>query len=510
MKVVLYDGYDTIGGNKIYVQEGANGIFLDFGHNFAKYGKYFSEFLTERSTRGIHDAWRLKLIPELNIYREDLIPEDIKPEIMSLKSIPINAILITHAHMDHAGGIGLLREDIPIVASPMTMAILKAMRDVKNLKLGLEVPYHNPRFSHKDDARILKAPSNSKKEEHMYRSRKVILTEDSEFVRSFIFKKFRSKGIKKNSLTLLEDVDLGFEIIGIPVSHSIPGAMGYIIKGDVSIAYTGDFRFHGRDGNNTWKFFEKAKKEGVRALIIEGTRVSRENDVQVSEKEVHENVLRIAEDASGLIVASFPEKDIDRFETFLDVSKRTSRELVIMPDHAFLLYAIGSVMRRNFLNYVRIIDVPKDNRGKWEKEFLRVEFSEKYVEIEEIRKEPSNYFLCLSFYDFTCLLDINPQGGTYIYSASEAHEEEDVFDFLRLWNWLKHFKFDVYGFKVMGENHVEFDKGLHASGHASGEEIVKVIDYVDPDYVIPVHTNDREWFVEKFGNKVVLDEEVML
>ena len=37
-----------------------------------------------------------------------------------------------------------------------------------------------------------------------------------------------------------------------------------------------------------------------------------------------------------------------------------------------------------------------------------------------------------------------------------------------------------------------------------------MIDYVDPDYIIPVHTNKREWFVEEFGSKVVLDEKVSL
>ena len=53
MKITIYDGYGTIGGNKIHIEENGEGIFLDFGMNFSKYGKYYEEFLTERTSRGL-------------------------------------------------------------------------------------------------------------------------------------------------------------------------------------------------------------------------------------------------------------------------------------------------------------------------------------------------------------------------------------------------------------------------------------------------------------------------
>jgi len=73
--LTIYDGSSTIGGNKIYLED--RGIFLDFGMNFAKYGQFYQEFLSERSNRGIHDLLELDLIPKLNIYRTDLIPADV-------------------------------------------------------------------------------------------------------------------------------------------------------------------------------------------------------------------------------------------------------------------------------------------------------------------------------------------------------------------------------------------------------------------------------------------------
>jgi len=46
MKMVIYDGANTIGGSKIHVEEGDNGLFLDFGTNFAKYSLYYEEFIS--------------------------------------------------------------------------------------------------------------------------------------------------------------------------------------------------------------------------------------------------------------------------------------------------------------------------------------------------------------------------------------------------------------------------------------------------------------------------------
>jgi ribonuclease J len=39
--LTVYDDADTIGGNKIYLKEKERGLLLDFGMNFAKYGRFY-------------------------------------------------------------------------------------------------------------------------------------------------------------------------------------------------------------------------------------------------------------------------------------------------------------------------------------------------------------------------------------------------------------------------------------------------------------------------------------
>jgi ribonuclease J len=147
---------------------------------------------------------------------------------------------------------------------------------------------------------------------------------------------------------------------------------------------------------------------------------------------------------------------------------------------------------------------------KWEKEAVEPLYGDQYVSHEAIRENPDKFILCFSFFDMKHLLDIKPNGGTYIYSACEAFSEEMEIDFVRLWHWLERFKINPVGFSVEkkdgGKYEPCFDKRFHASGHASREDITWVIEQIDPDYIVPIHTESRDWFAKSFDNVVLVDE----
>jgi ribonuclease J len=143
VSLTVYDGAISIGGNKIYLEEKGKGVFLDFGKNFGKYGVFYEEFLKNRDTRGIHDLMYLDLLPQLNIYRPDLIPSDLS--MSRYPALNISAVLLSHAHMDHCGNIGTLHKDIPIVASPETIVITKGMQDTVNASVEGDTAYISPR-----------------------------------------------------------------------------------------------------------------------------------------------------------------------------------------------------------------------------------------------------------------------------------------------------------------------------------------------------------------------------
>ena len=339
VKITVYDGATTIGGNKIYVEEKGRGVFLDFGMNFAKYGKYFAEFLNERSVRGIHDLIHLNLIPKLNIYRKDLIPSDL--DMSAYPKLNVEAVLLSHAHVDHCGNIALLDESIPIIASPMTMAILKAMRDVSASGIGSEIAYFSCREP-VGDGRVLTSTKSK-----FYKGRDFICVGriPDKLAEFMCYKPGQeSKNAKKldpGNLCHVGDYDLSFDIDAHEVDHSIYGATAYILWGDSAIAYTGDFRMHGKHADKSREFVKKAKDVSV--LIIEGTRTSRKEDVNESEEVVFENCLKAVEESKGLVIADFSPRNFERLETFIEIARRTSRELVVTAKDAYMLHAMECV-----------------------------------------------------------------------------------------------------------------------------------------------------------------------
>ncbi|MFX1593787.1 MAG: MBL fold metallo-hydrolase RNA specificity domain-containing protein [Promethearchaeota archaeon] len=497
--IQIFDGNNTIGGNKIYIEENGGGLFLDFGMNFKKYGEFFQEYISPRIIRGIYDLFRLNLIPKLKIYRKDIIPSDI--DVSSFSTLNVNAVLLSHAHMDHFGNIGLLNPDYPLVASPYTLALLKGMLDVSGMKLGTDVAYFSNREL-KGDGRVLKSKGN------ILFSRDFICTEDySDSLHDFLELSVKSRSVlQEGNLITLNTFSSNFEIAAFEVDHSIYGATAYLLSGDNTIAYTGDFRLHGKKGKMSEKFINQAKNASI--LIIEGTRTARE-DIQESEEEVYENCLNAAVDSKGLVIADFSARNFERMETFKKIAKEVNRTLVITAKDAYLLNALRKVDGIERIKDITVYKELKTSTRYWEDKFLVDDVEINYIDPNMISKDPNNYILCFSFFDIKNLLDIKLKGGTYIYSSSEAFEEESEYPFIRLYNWLNFFNFNIVGFDVVEEDiriKPQFMKGYHASGHVSKSDLIKVIDTIDPDILIPVHTDYPEWFSETFDNAVLLKD----
>ena len=74
-------------------------------------------------------------------------------------------------------------------------------------------------------------------------------------------------------------------------------------------------------------------------------------------------------------------------------------------------------------------------------------------------------------------------------------------DHQRLGHWLKHFGVESHG---LGETQ---DDPLHASGHASGTELLDIIHQIRPQRLVPIHTQDPCFFLDALAHD---DIEVVL
>jgi ribonuclease J len=504
VSLTVYDGAHGIGGNKIYLEEDGKGVFLDFGKNFGRYSTFYEEFLRSRDTRGIHDPIYLDLLPRLNIYRSDLIPADLS--VGQYPTLDVAAVLLSHAHLDHCGNIGMLREDIPVVASPESIVIMKGMQDAGISSLESDTAYFSPRQPSDDEGLYLGSDRS-----RGYKGRDFCCTEEPcEALTSFLSRRpgqdgRNAKKLQPGRCCCYEEAAFPFGISAHPVDHSIPGAVAYMLRGEATVAYTGDFRVHGRRAEASREFIRQAKEASV--LIIEGTRAGPSEGERSTEQSVKEACLQAVEEEEGLVIADFSPRNFERLEAFREIAGRTGRELVTLAKDIYMMHCMQDVGGSCSTEGLRIYDEITDrSKRKWETEVVLDKYGDRYVDHATIRRSPERYILCFSFFDMKHLLDIKPQGGTYIYSSCEAFNEEMEIDFRRLWQWLQRFGIVSCGFSVDEKGELSFDGRYHASGHASGEDIAWAIEQIDPDWIVPVHTRDVAWFEDMFENVLRVEE----
>jgi ribonuclease J len=193
---------------------------------------------------------------------------------------------------------------------------------------------------------------------------------------------------------------------------------------------------------------------------------------------------------------------VERLLIFRQVAEAANRRLTILLRDAYLLQAMRYISPEiPDLASDPVICIYEDAKAKlnrWERE-IRRRYSSKLVTPGEIRAHQEEYILCFSFFDINELPSIMPrEGSLYVYSSSEVYDEEGALDMRRLHHWLDHFGINKLGLPLE-ERHWEIpegEQGLHASGHASGAELLSLIRSISPRILIPIHTENPEYFRE--------------
>jgi len=434
--LTFYGGVNEIGGNKILLEDGDTRVFLDFGMSFAGESMYFSGYLTPRGVNGAGDYLEFDLLPRINgLYAEDML----KNTGIKYAQPSIDAVVLSHPHVDHVGYLPFVDENILIYCGECTKTIIDAMQESGRINFG----------------------------EHRFHT-------------------FRTGRIVKVG---------NLEIEPVHVDHSVPGAYGFIIHTSRgSIVYSGDFRVHGPMGHMTREFAIKASQSDPVAMVSEGTRICpEESQVIHSESKVKAESNDVVSNTSKLVVVAFYSRDIDRFKTFYEIAKNNDRKFVIPLKLAYLLNRLKTDKELKD----KIPDVTNDDTVllykkrkktgefvesdyyKWERNFL-----DKAVNYKFVHENQSRILFDLDLVEFTELIDVRPSQGHFIHSMSEPFSEEDVTaDVMR--RWLDHFGLKFHQ--------------IHASGHCPSKDLAEIVDQIQPKQLIPIHTEYPALFKKLFG-----------
>jgi len=481
VRLTLYGGINEIGGNKILLEDGDRRLLLDFGFPYKRHKLFYEEYLKPRSGAGLLDPLVMGLLPPLEgLYRDDIetagLWQQFRSNRLHRRLDEVDGVLLSHAHLDHSGYISFLRSDIPVYATSVTAFIAKAMQDSGKADFDQQVCYFSPTMR--------ECPTGWKQ---------------IAFVTSNMPRQQRQFSIPDSELGSLSNLNL----CCFPVDHSIPGACAWGIETTSGwVIYSGDLRLHGKRGELTKRFIEEAAGLRPRALILEGTNVFR--GTNVAEDEVYDNGLEAITSATNLAIADFSPRDVDRLLTFLQIAKDTGRKLAILPKDAYLLKTmrlldpeIPDIAEEDSLVIYQDTTAAK-YPALWVRNICE-EYDSKVVLAEDVCSAQDEFILCFSFLDLNELPSIQPKPGSlYVYSSSEPHDEEQEIDFRRLHKWLEHFELRGFGLPVesSGEWQVpDGEKGLHASGHACGSDLLELAHAIGPELLIPVHSEHPDFYV---------------
>ena len=242
-------------------------------------------------------------------------------------------------------------------------------------------------------------------------------------------------------------------------------------------------------------------------------------ETNVAEREVYENGFKAIKGAAGLVIADFPPRDVGRLLTFLQIARDTGRKLAILPRDAYLLKTMRLLepeipdiaQEGSIVIYQDTIASKSPNL--WVQNLCK-EYGSKMILAEDVRSAEDKFILCFSFFDINELPSLRPrEGGLYVFSSSEPHDEEQKIDFGRLHRWLDHFKFKKFGLpveiKIYSEDGrfekieweiPEDEKGLHASGHACGPDLLDIARKIKPELLIPVHSEKPEFYLDNLSD----------
>ena len=508
MRLTFYGGIREVGGNKILLEDKKTAIFLDFGKSFQQASKYFEEYLNPRVVHGMKDYLVLGLLPfKQRIYREDLIyilHQEKEKQIRSFKKSVIDGVLLSHGHLDHAGYISFLDPQIPIYASKDTIAVLKAFSVSRPKILENEIL--------EISLRQIQDPRKRKKRKRNFRVIENLLETPLEFIPTKTRKGIKQKKIKltkkRIGITRPSFFIKNLEIVPLAIDHSLPGANMFLIKTSIgNILYSGDFRLSELKPKERKELCVFLKNSKIKIFLCEGTRIKEQSIL--TEKNVYKKALQNVSKIKGLVVADYSIGDVVRFKTLLKIAKKTKR-LIALPYNYFnylntlneegVLKKAG-IAKKDFENIV-LYAKRKIYFKKWEKDLLK---KHQVCTAEDIKKHKNRYILILNFYQVQELIDLKVSKRSYYLRAiTEPHSEEMEISEERFINWIKHFEMQGLKEDINNPQKKIFERA-HISGHISGKELAEFIKAIQPETVIPIHTEFPEEF-KKMHKKVMIVE----
>jgi len=447
VRLTVLGGVNEIGGNIILLEDLIYDvkIIIDFGLNIKNYMDHYDRYETPST---LDELIKLGLLPKT----DNLSIENLYTTFNNEKHSNIDAIFISHAHRDHFFGLSLVNRNIPIYTGVVTKKIIKAFS--KSTKRSIINNYKGLNW-------------------------RLFRTGDH----------FNFKGLK---------------IFPFHVDHSIPAAYGFIIESSVGvIVYSGDFRMHGPLSWMSFDFLKEIGKIGsdnVKAVICEGTHVHK--GTVESEQKVRRSLNQLFKTISfDYLLVKYDKLDWDRFRTFSSTSKKYGWKYLITEKDAYFYYllnkdAIYETMKNpNILNDDHIFILTHGNaKHRWQEKIRQVLYRNekgfRILDYKDIKSFNGNFVCYITSLSKELIENINKNlRGIFIFSTVDPYTEEFIDN-------------NRYLMKIFKQHGIPSYR-IHASGHAMPHHLIRFIEQINPEFLIPIHTEHPEFFKNFFKDSEI-------
>jgi ribonuclease J len=437
--ISFFGGLNTIGGVHIVIGRGDTGIVFDLGLSVRN---MFNESVKAGTRAGARSYLLSRSAPPvLNLYREadvaGVSEEDLKrlwgkSELPSYKNLHA---FVSHIHQDHMALLPFISEQVPV-------------------------------YLHQDAYSLYKA---------------VVASGE-----------YHDTTAKLMPLADLQTVELGdgMKLQIIEVDHDSPGCSGFLLHtGELVIAFTADWRRHGRHSDRMDRFAAFARGAGAELLITEGTTLRPDtlfrSEIKRQELDVANVYQTTLEHASGLVYVNILARNVERVADIIMATHRARRKLV-MDESTAVLWHIATSNGMKVLDgdpslqaqydVIRVIHVAEPNAPE-----TKVELPYQMIQLSSVIADKTQYAVYLTYKQLALLAELEAQGDTahlsyYVHADGNPLTDRDE----TLRHWLTHYSVQ-YVYCATG-------------GHAASHEISDLVEAVRPKAVIPLHSNHPTLF----------------
>lgn len=435
-KIKFYEGV-TGDGVVASITYGKSRVIFDFGGPFNPMTQPYDGQVEKRKQSWVRDAIKLGQIPPVDgVFSEkdlgdrmDVIPYE--------QSEYQTGVIISHLHLDHMSGIGMVHPDIPV-------------------------------YLHEDGYKLQK-----------------LLDQIGEAVGERDF----------TPVKLYQPFWVGeIKITAYYSDHPCAGAVGYLIETpDAKYYYSGDVRMHGGNLAQVLEDLDKLAQEEIDVLILEATTFSprmyeRFGDEplqpsleipkgMITESELLEKVRKDLQDSKALGVFNIYHRDMELIKGLFEVARSTSREIVFEPQTAYIVM--------NMIGEFPAVFIPDNdsyqgNQAAYLQDVL--EKTPKVVTYEDILSAPHKYILQNSYENILELFDLAAKGVNYyhLYGMPMVKGSRDYQNMERV-------------LKLTSTNYASH-ANLFAYNHAYPNNLIYIAEAIKAKNLIPVHSTHPELF----------------